>query len=164
MSYAQLLEVFWASHNPAAKVYSRQYRNAIFYLNEKQRRQAEESRRRLEKATGQQVYTAIEKAGDFYPAENYHQKYYLRQFEPVMSEFRQMYPDEIAFAALAAAAKINGYLGCYGQPEDLKREIGQFGLSPDAQRSLLEYVSTRCSLFKGAGCTVSLEKTATGGE
>ena len=152
ISYGQLLDVFWASHDPTYEVYSRQYRNAVFYLDEEQRREAEASRQRIRKQAGRAVYTAIEPAGEFYPAEDYHQKYYLRRDDRLIGEFHRIYPDDRDFVASTAAARINGYLGCNGRPEDLQKEIGQLGLSVAAQNRLLEYVTTACSRFEGLTC------------
>ena len=152
VSYQQLLEIFWASHDPTYKVFSRQYRNAIFYLSEEQQIQAEQSREGIRKIKNRPVYTAIEKAGDFYSAEDYHQKYYLRRMDKLIGEFRQIYPDNEQFVASTAAARVNGYLGCNGKPEDLKKEVGLFGLSEATQKYLVEYISTKCSHFRGLTC------------
>ncbi len=158
ISYQQLLDVFWASHDPTYEVYSRQYRNAIFYLSEEQRIQAERSRELIEKAKKRPVYSAIEKAGVFYPAENYHQKYYLRQKDKLIEEFKQIYPDDDQFVASTAAARLNGYLGCNGKAEDLKKEVGLLGLSATAQNYLVEYVATACRQFKGLTCPAPKQK------
>ncbi len=152
VSYQQLLEIFWASHNPTHEIFSRQYRNAVFYLSEEQRIQAEQSRAAIRKIKNRPVYTAIEKAGDFYSAEDYHQKYYLRRLDRLIGEFKQIYPDNNQFVASTAAARINGYLGCNGKPGDLKKEVALFGLSPAAQTYLVNYVVTTCSRFKGLTC------------
>ena len=152
VSYQQLLEVFWGSHNPTIKSFSRQYRNAIFYMTEEQRMQAEQSRELLERTKNRPVYTAIEESGIFYPAENYHQKYYLRRLDKLIGEFKQIYPDDDQFIASTAAARINGYLGCNGKPEELKRDVGLFGLSVVTQKYLVEYVATKCSRFNGLTC------------
>ncbi|RME05542.1 MAG: peptide-methionine (S)-S-oxide reductase [Deltaproteobacteria bacterium] len=82
ISYERLLEVFW--HNIDPTVENRQfcdvgsqYRTAIFYHTEAQRRLAEASRTRLiESGRFGKIFTKIEKAGPFYPAETYHQDYY----------------------------------------------------------------------------------------
>ena len=152
VSYLQLLEVFWGSHNPTIKSFSRQYRNAIFYVTEEQRIQAEQSRELLENTKNRPVYTAIEEAGIFYPAEDYHQKYYLRRLDKLIGEFKRIYPDDDQFIASTAAARINGYLGCNGKPENLKKEVGLFGLSEETQKYLVEYISTKCSHFRGLTC------------
>ena len=91
IGYAQLLEVFW--HNIDPTVLNRQfcdageqYRTAIFYENEEQRKLAEKSKEDLIKSGRlAHVYTQIVPASTFYPAEEYHQKYYLKN--PVRYKF-----------------------------------------------------------------------------
>lgn len=82
VSYEQLLEVFWAIHNPTTlnrqgPDVGSQYRSAIFYYTNEQRRIAEESKRRLDESDrySQPIVTEITKAGTFWPAEEYHQRY-----------------------------------------------------------------------------------------
>ena len=78
VSYSQLLQHFWKLHDPTqvdrqgADVGS-QYRSAIFYLNEEQRRQAEESKR--DEQHRLPIATEITPASDFWEAEDYHQCY-----------------------------------------------------------------------------------------
>ena len=57
-----------------------QYRTAIFYHNDEQRRLAESSKEILQKSNrfGKPIVTQIAPASTFYPAEGYHQKYYLK--------------------------------------------------------------------------------------
>ena len=158
VSYQQLLEIFWSSHNPTYEIFSRQYRNAVLYLSEEQRIQAEQSRADIRKLKNRPIHTAIEKAGDFYSAEDYHQKYYLRRLDRLIGEFKQIYPDNKQFVASTAAARINGYLGCNGKPEDLKKELALLGLSPAAQEYLVNHVATGCSRFKGMSCPAPKKK------
>jgi peptide-methionine (S)-S-oxide reductase len=85
ISYEKLLEVFWHNIDPVAVNRQfcdsgTQYRSAIFYHDQTQRRLAEESKKALE-ASGrfdQPVATEIVKASTFYPAEEYHQDYYKK--------------------------------------------------------------------------------------
>lgn len=152
ISYAQLLEVFWNSHNPLYNGSSRQYRNAIFYLSDAQRQQAEQSRDQLAASRGEAIKTHIENAGEFYLAEAYHQKYLLQRADGILYEFQEHYPEVQQFIASTAAARLNGYLGCNGRPEDLEREIGLLGLSPEVQNWLVEYVARSCQEFAGMTC------------
>ncbi len=85
VSYEHLLDIFWVNHDPT--VTNRQfcdsgtqYRPAIFYLNDEQRREAEASKAKYEKLKPfkQPILTEITKAGPFYPAEDYHQHYYKK--------------------------------------------------------------------------------------
>jgi peptide-methionine (S)-S-oxide reductase len=85
VTYRHLLEVLFKSHNPTTK--DRQgpdvgsnYRSVIFYTTAKQKEEATEYKHELEskhmfKAP---IVTSIEPAGPFYPAESYHQNYYVK--------------------------------------------------------------------------------------
>lgn len=92
VSYEQLLEVFWRNIDPTdagGQFVDRgsQYRSAIFYLDEEQRRLAEESKAALAE-TGpfkRPIVTEILAATEFYPAEDYHQNYY--QTNPLRYKF-----------------------------------------------------------------------------
>ena len=85
IGYASLLEVFW--HNTDPTVVDRQfcdigsqYRTGIFYHNEEQRQLALKSKEALEKSKPFKgpVVTEVTEAGEFYPAEDYHQQYYKK--------------------------------------------------------------------------------------
>lgn len=154
ISYEDLLGVFWESHDPEAESYLRQYRNAIFTMSEEQQKTAEKSRKQLAETTHRPVYTAIEPAGKFYIAEDYHQKYLLRKSGGIFRELQEIYPDAADFTASTAAARINGYLGCNGDREQLTRELDQLGLSVQMQERLVEHVSSSCSRFAGLTCPV----------
>ena len=84
VSYEQLLEVFWKNHDPLAKDRQfcdagDQYRTAIFYRGEEEKKLAEETKKQVEaKFAPRTVYTQIVKADTFYPAEDYHQDYYKK--------------------------------------------------------------------------------------
>lgn len=154
LGYEQLLAIFWQSHDPGYDVYSRQYRNAIYYLNERQKEEAEASRKRVADSARYKVVTAIEPAGEFFAAEDYHQKYLLRKATGILQEFQAIYPEPVSFTASTAAARINGYLGCNGEPEVLQRELDQLGLSPQMEKRLVEHVSSSCDHFAGLTCPV----------
>ncbi len=83
VSYAELLDVFWRHVDPTdpdGQFVDRgaQYRTAIFYHDEEQKRLAEESKQRLEKSGrfDKPIVTEILKLTKFYKAEDYHQDYY----------------------------------------------------------------------------------------
>ena len=84
VSFAELLDVFWESHDPTQGMrqgndVGTQYRSGIYYTSEDQERLAETSRDRYERALADAGYepvsTEIEAAGPFYYAEEYHQQY-----------------------------------------------------------------------------------------
>jgi peptide-methionine (S)-S-oxide reductase len=85
VTFERLLEHFWHTVDPTVKDrqfcdVGSQYRTAIFYHDETQRRAAEASKAALEKAKPfpQPIVTEITAAGPFYPAEEYHQDYYKK--------------------------------------------------------------------------------------
>jgi peptide-methionine (S)-S-oxide reductase len=141
--YERLLDIFWASHDPTSKSWSRQYKAVIFYHDEEQRNMAAATRDRLAAKLGTKIHTEILPYEGFYLAEPYHQKYRLRSVREIMTEFNAMYPLDDDFVNSTAAARVNGYLGGYGSPELVKSEIGELGLSPDASKKLLDIVATR---------------------
>jgi peptide-methionine (S)-S-oxide reductase len=107
LSYREILEIFFSVHDPTtlnrqgADV-GTQYRSAIFYHNEQQKRVAEELIRELSKANlwNKSVVTQILPLDRFYPAEDYHQEYFSRHPEqaycqmvisPKISKFRKQW-------------------------------------------------------------------------
>jgi len=85
ISYPKLLDVFWHNIDPTVKNrqfcdVGSQYRTAIYYHNAEQKQLAEASKKTLEESKRFRgpVYTEITAATTFYPAEEYHQKYYQK--------------------------------------------------------------------------------------
>jgi len=86
VTYEALLEVYWRNVDPTVRNhqfcdFGRQYRTAIFFHDPVQKRAAEESKLRLQASgvlKGSEVVTEVVPAGVFWPAEEYHQDYYLR--------------------------------------------------------------------------------------
>jgi len=88
VSYEKLLEVFWKNIDPTVENRQfcdtgSQYRSAIFYHNDEQKFQALASFEKIKKqligsGKAKQVYTEISEFDRFYPAEGYHQDYYIR--------------------------------------------------------------------------------------
>jgi peptide-methionine (S)-S-oxide reductase len=137
-----LLDLFWDSHIPPPKVLIGQYRPAVFYHSEEQRTLAEASFVREAAELGRDIYTEILPVGDFYPAEDYHQKFVLRQNDEFADELLALYPDPVAFRDSTVAARLNSFLGGYGSLTLLDSEIAGYGLSAPVQQHLRELVST----------------------
>jgi len=92
ISYAKLLEIFWHNIDPTTPDRQfcdrgNQYRAAIFYQNEIQKRLAEESKQAVErtKPFKESIATQIVPASAFYVAEDYHQNFYKKN--PIRYKF-----------------------------------------------------------------------------
>jgi peptide-methionine (S)-S-oxide reductase len=95
VSYEKLLDLFWRNHDPLSKNgqfcdRGSQYRAGIFWLDEAQRAAAEKSKQALteSKRFNQPIVTEITKATEFWPAEVYHQDYYVKN--PIRYKFYRL--------------------------------------------------------------------------
>jgi len=139
ISYDELLGYFWNGHRCQSVGRSRQYMNAVFFHNEKQKTVAEESLRKQAERLGISSYeieTKLLPVKSFTYAEGYHQKYSL---DRDLREFlEQTYPETKAFADSAVGARLISFLGSgvekdwdlfleelpsYGLPEKLETRL-----------------------------------------
>lgn len=138
ISYRQLLDIFWASHNPIYEHRSRQYMSLILYHDEEQERLAEETKESEQARLGRTIFTEIVPFSGFYLAEDYHQKYYLGRERSLTEEFKAIYPTIGDFIASTAVTRVNGYIGGYGELATLERDLNSLGLSQAGRQRLLE--------------------------
>jgi peptide-methionine (S)-S-oxide reductase len=94
MSFAELLEIFWQTHDPTTlnrqgNDVGTQYRSVIFYHTEEQKQLAEKYKEALDNsgAFGNPIVTSLEPFTVFYPAENYHQNYYIQNGDAPYCQF-----------------------------------------------------------------------------
>lgn len=81
IGFPELLDFFWKIHDPATENrqgadLGSQYRSAIFYVDEAQKEQAEASMRAVAPLWSDPIVTELSPAGEFWPAEDYHQDYF----------------------------------------------------------------------------------------
>ncbi len=84
VSYDELLAKFWGMHDPTTlnrqgPDVGSQYRSAIFATTPEQRMQAEASKVEAQKSLGKEIVTEVEPASTFWPAEDYHQRYFEKR-------------------------------------------------------------------------------------
>ena len=84
VSYPQLLDAFWQLHDPTTlnrqgPDFGTQYRSAIFTHSEVQSMEAKASMEAAQSQFRQPIVTQIEPAGTFWPAEEYHQRYFEKK-------------------------------------------------------------------------------------
>jgi peptide-methionine (S)-S-oxide reductase len=111
ISYQDLLQAFFRSHDPTSlnrqgADVGTQYRSVIFYHNDEQKQLAETAKAELDKsgAYDSKIVTEISPAEPFYPAEDYHQDYFLRNpnqgycafvVAPKLDKFRKVFKDKL---------------------------------------------------------------------
>ena len=111
ISFDELLEVFWGTHDPTTlnrqgNDVGPQYRSAIFYHNQEQKEKAENYKKALDAsgAFDSPIVTTIEPLTVFYPAEDYHGNYYLKNptqsycyyvIKPKMDKLKKVFADKL---------------------------------------------------------------------
>ncbi len=141
ISYEEILQVFWNNHNPTGRAMPRQYMSVIITHSQEQHQAALESKAAVEEQANITVATEIVPLDKFYLAEDYHQKYYLQGARELAAEIKAYYPDFSGFVDSTAAARLNGYVGGYGNSEQLDAELDSYGLSPNGVKLLESYVN-----------------------
>ncbi len=143
ITYAQLLDIFWESHRPTQRSWSRQYMNAVFYHNDQQRRVAMASKAAVEQKIGHTVKTEVVSLRSFTMAEDYHQKYILKRHYDLKNEMSRIYPSHQKFVDSTAVARLNGYAGGHGTKDQLSQEIEGLGLSAEGKKVLTDFAGMK---------------------
>lgn len=111
VSYDEILDAFWSQHDATRNSSSRQYMYAIFYCNAEQQAAAMASAARVEKKRGK-IATHILPRTTFTLAEDYHQKYYLRQNNQLMTAIQRKFSlSPAAFISSTAVMLLNSAVG-----------------------------------------------------
>jgi peptide-methionine (S)-S-oxide reductase len=151
ISYSDLVDLVLASHDPVRRAHRTQYASLVLAHDEEQLRVARERGARAASVFGRPLATRIEPLGRFWVAEDYHQKYYLRNDRELSGEFQGMFgADEIAFRESTAAARVNGYVAGDGTRAQLANEISFLGLSDTGRERLIAKVGDSAG---GVGCS-----------
>lgn len=83
VSYEKLLDIFWGNVDPLDERgqfcdKGSQYLAGIFYHDDEQKKLAEQSKQKIAQTLGKPIATILKPASEFYPAEDYHQEYYIK--------------------------------------------------------------------------------------
>ena len=79
ITYQQLLDTFWAEHNPSGYKPKPQYKSAIWPQDAEQELVARASKKSIEDKYGKTLHTDIESPTEWWDAEEYHQDYIAKQ-------------------------------------------------------------------------------------
>lgn len=138
ITFEELAKIFWDNHDPEAGSYKQQYDKILFYHDEEQSQIAESSKESISESANGNINTRITELKNFYPGEDYHQKYRLKQNVKFIGELREIYPDPEELRDSTAAARLNGYLAGYGSSKSVSSNLGKLGLSEDTRAELKE--------------------------
>ena len=111
ISFGELLEVFWQTHDPTTRDrqgndFGSQYRSVIFYHDEEQKALAEHYKQKLDASGAFEapIVTEIVPFTAFYPAESYHQNYFVTHPQqpycaavigPKLEKFEKVFKDKL---------------------------------------------------------------------
>lgn len=134
VGYEELLDAFWANHDPFGAAHKRQYRGVVLVHDDAQRAAAEASAAALAERTGQSVETAIESLDTFTLAEDYHQKYELRSTPVLGDELEDIYGPALVDSTVAA--RLNGFVAGHGDADQREALLAEVALTPAALSEL----------------------------
>lgn len=139
ISYIQLLDLFWNNHEYGlTKRMKRQYMSLILTHSADQREIANKSREEEQvKRTPEVVITEIADAKEFYPAEDYHQKYRLQSHKDLVNTLGM---NAELLQTSHVAAKLNGYLVGVGGVKQFLAEADSLGLNESQKEYVRHYV------------------------
>ncbi len=142
ISFAQLLEVFWQEHNPCGQPWSTQYKAILFYAGAAQQQAAEASAAAIGAERGASITTEVVPLGEFWPAEDYHQKYALRGEPQLARQVLALGDGEAAFRDSPVAAKLNAWCAGDLSRDDLAPQLRELGFELVGAGELRQLVPT----------------------
>jgi len=131
ITFAEIVDLIWKSHNPIGAPRSSQYKSAIWFSDPTQLDTIQASQEPLVKQYERDLTTEVLQLETFFNAEDYHQKYVLQRHDAVMKRFRLAYPDFNDFVDSTAAARLNGFAYGCGKKELLEAEQSSYGMPQD---------------------------------
>lgn len=141
INYGQLLELFLLRHYPSQKFSKPQHASRIFVKNEFEKRLAQAALERYELCSDASCHTRIAMCRNFYEAEKWCQKYFLRTFSWLMQEMTAFYPDEDNLIRSPLATRLNGILGQSTPSSSLPEDIEFYDLSEHTLQAIKQMLT-----------------------
>ena len=127
ITFEQIVNLFWQSHNPIGTARNSQYKNAIWFADDLQLEVINSTTEPLVQRFEKELTTEVLPLETFYNAEDYHQKYCLQRHQAIMKSFNSTYPDFQDFINSTAAARLNGFSARQGSMALYESEKSQYG-------------------------------------
>lgn len=143
VTYQELLEVFFQSHNPNRKPYrQREYISLILYHDEKQKEAAERKKLEKERIAGEEVKTEISPYSGFTVAKERQQKWHIKRNKEAIKRLGQLYVTADQLLDSTLAARMNGLAKGYGSLEKVKSEVKNWQIEESRRAVFLEILSS----------------------
>lgn len=140
--YEDILREFWQNHYPNRDQYKgRQYISLLFYHTEDQRQLIEVVKKEIEKTLGEPIETEIAPFREFTPAEERHQKYYLKRYPNALNQLFEMYPFREQLKNSTFAARLNGFVKGFGTKDSVRKDIAQWNMTDEEKYILTNLFS-----------------------
>ncbi|MCS7459171.1 peptide-methionine (S)-S-oxide reductase MsrA [Paenibacillus doosanensis] len=141
ISLEDLLELFWNHHNPVNinDYKGRQYRSLVLCRDKEQEAAALRVAAVRKERGMAEPDTELAPLREFYPAEDRHQKYYLKRFPDAMDKLGTLYtPQELQQSTLAA--RLNGLAKGYTNLARIKEEIAGWPAAAEHRAAMTELI------------------------
>jgi methionine-S-sulfoxide reductase len=143
ITFEDLLEVFFAEHDPFQRAWSTQYKAVLWTHGKEQEAVAKKALAALAKEEGREPTTELRPAPTFWIAEDYHQKYYLRSRTALFEALLGPKPDGKTVRESTVTARVNGWIGGYGTTEQIAAQVEALKLSEKAREALARELGSR---------------------
>lgn len=142
ISLQQLLHVFWDNHNPVNinGYKGRQYQSLLLFTGEGQSEAAGEVLQQRFRQGKEDPATELAPLAVFYPAEDRHQKYYLKRFPDAMEKLVTLYSSLEELHGSTVAARLNGLAKGFTGMERILREIREWTVSEEDRLRIIEII------------------------
>ena len=145
ISYGQLIDVFFSSHNETLRPYDQRVKSLIFYRSPEEYDIAKGKLDAIRDQTPEEesVYTELKAFEVFYLAEPEHQNRSLKLETSLYGEVEQIFGSEDKIMLSILASKLNGYVYGYGTIENAQALLEVSGLSQASRDRLIEVIQNR---------------------
>lgn len=140
ISFSDILNAFWDNHNPfnINDYKGRQYLSLLLYRSPGQLETIRQVLARREEQGKGKPDTEIAPLTTWYPAEDRHQKYYLKRHPDAIEQLSRLYPTHEELVNSTLAARLNGLAKGYTSLERIQKEIQIWPLAEEERSLLLE--------------------------
>jgi peptide-methionine (S)-S-oxide reductase len=137
-----VLDVFWSNHNPfnINEYKGRQYQSLVLYRGQIQLNVIQKVMKMREEQGKRKPDTEIAPYNRFYPAEDRHQKYYLKRYPNAIQELSNLFPSPQELTNATLAARLNGLAKGYTNLHTILDEIRTWPISEEEKGNMLQLI------------------------